>query len=524
VHNSAQTAIPDPYRSRHRRKTKRAALLIAASLVALCACRLGSAKTPSVAATPSQVQPGTAMRVSGRDWRSGERVTIGLNLPGSQPQGSRPLTTALCDASGQFVALFSFPSDAALSSQTELWIWAYSADLARIAHASVSYAAVAAPTPTPTAILSPTPSSPAPTAQPTATLVLTQTVPVWKGQYYSNTTFSGGPALVRDDEVIDFRWGDNAPGSGLPADNFSVRWTGAWPFEAGNYRFFVELQDGVRMWLDGHIIIDQWHEGPGVLYSSDAYLDAAEHTLRVEYFSGRAFSSIRVWWEDLGPEAILTYPDWKAEYFPNVALSGAPYLVINERSPNFDWGTAAPAIGMPADNFSARWTRSVDLEAGIYRFQARADDGVLVWVNDWAVIDHWQDGAVQTYSGEVYLGRGSHAIRVEYYERTGQAVIQVGWERLPNTPTATATPTSAPPTQTPMPTATQAPPTQTPIPTATQVPSTATPPLPTPSPTPGLTPAPGAQSAFSVFLPQAFSLWSPAPLRIRRVPGHGPMP
>src|SRR5687768_7125341 len=47
----------------------------------------------------------------------------------------------------------------------------------------------------------------------------------WRGSYFANATMEGTPALVRDDPAIDFDWGLGAPGAGLPADGFSVRWT-----------------------------------------------------------------------------------------------------------------------------------------------------------------------------------------------------------------------------------------------------------------------------------------------------------
>lgn len=57
---------------------------------------------------------------------------------------------------------------------------------------------------------------------------------------------SGSPALVRQDGDIDFDWGNGAPGPGVPADNFSVRWTNTLRLDKGNYRFTVETDDGMR--------------------------------------------------------------------------------------------------------------------------------------------------------------------------------------------------------------------------------------------------------------------------------------
>lgn len=53
-------------------------------------------------------------------------------------------------------------------------------------------------------------------------------------------------------------------------------------------------------------------------------------------------------------------------------------LVRDDADVNFDWRTAAPATQLSADDFSARWTRSLSFTAGTYRFYVRSDDGVRV--------------------------------------------------------------------------------------------------------------------------------------------------
>lgn len=299
-------------------------------------------------------------------------------------------------------------------------------------------------------------------AEPTATP--TKPLSAWRGEYFNNITFSGVPVVTRSDPVIDFQWQDGSPAEGLPTDHFAVRWTGTWSFETGTYRFYAQVDDGVRLWLDDHLLIDRWHESTGALYSADAYLSSGSHVVRVEYFDGWANAHARVWWEYRSADVAVSYVDWKAEYYSNMTLSGTPFLVLNERTIDFDWGAAAPAMGMPADHFSARWTRTILLDAGLYRFYAHSDDGVQLWVDETLVIDHWMDGAAQTYTGELYVPQGSHTIRVQYYENAGMAVIKVWWELLSPTPTPTYT--LAPPTSTPLPptpTSTPLPPTDTPI-------------------------------------------------------------
>ena len=64
---------------------------------------------------------------------------------------------------------------------------------------------------------------------------------------------------------------------------------------------------------------------------------------------------------------------WWAEFYPNTTLSGPALAARSDSQINFDWGGGAPATGVPADNFSARWTRTEWFESGTYRFYSRSD-------------------------------------------------------------------------------------------------------------------------------------------------------
>ena len=291
----------------------------------------------------------------------------------------------------------------------------------------------------------------------------TQSALTWRGEYYGNTTFSGSPSVVREDPVIDFQWQEALPVEGLPADNFAVRWAGLWPFEAGVYRFNALMDDGARLWLDGHLLIDHWHESSGALYSADAYVGEGSHDVRVEYFDAHGSAYAKLWWEYRGPDAGMTFTDWKSEYYASGTLDGTPYLVLNDRTLDFNWGLGVPASGMPEDDFTVRWTRTVNVQAGAYRFHAHVDDGVRVWVDNAMVIDEWKDGPARTIAGDIALSDDEHLVRVEYYERTGHALIRVWWGPAPVTPTPT-------PTEMPQPTGTPSPVPPTEEPTATSLP------------------------------------------------------
>ncbi len=251
---------------------------------------------------------------------------------------------------------------------------------------------------------------------------LVPSYPDWKGEYFGNRGLQGAPLVTRNDPAIDFDWGDGAPASGLPADDFSVRWTREERFEAGTYRFRLRADDGVRLWVGDTLLVDQWHDAAPTTYVADILLTAGTHPLRLEYYEHTGQALIKLWWEKLP-----TYPDWKGEYWDNRYLSGEPKLTRNDTEIDFNWGEGSPDPRLPADNFSARWTRWAPFGAGTYRFYARVDDGLRLWVDGYLIIDKWSDGASALLSGDMTLAEGEHALQVEYYEHTGPARAEVWW-------------------------------------------------------------------------------------------------
>ncbi|MEW5959517.1 MAG: PA14 domain-containing protein [Chloroflexota bacterium] len=272
----------------------------------------------------------------------------------------------------------------------------------------------------PPASPSPPPPPPSPTPEPP---VITD----WLGEYYDNPRLSGPPVLVRNDAAVLFGWGPDSPGPGLPADNFSARWRRDLHFSAGVYRFRVLVDDGARLWIDDQLIIDRWRTGPPESDSAEVALAEGTHRLRLEYFDYIYDAQVHLKWERVGGEEAIFFSDWQAEYFDNPDLEGVPVLVRNEAQIDHNWDTGSPGSLVPADNFSARWLRQVDLSDGVYVVRATVDDGVRVWVGDALVIDSWDDGEARTVESEGYVGAGRHWLRVEYYERGGAARIKVDW-------------------------------------------------------------------------------------------------
>jgi hypothetical protein len=98
-----------------------------------------------------------------------------------------------------------------------------------------------------------------------------------------------------------------------------------------------------------------------------------------------------------GPGPTHTDPAWQVSYWNNKSLSGTPVVQTSEGDLNWDWGQGAPA-NVPADGFSARWTKYIDSTAGSYRFTATADDGIRVYVDNTLLINQWSDHPAQTFT------------------------------------------------------------------------------------------------------------------------------
>ena len=120
----------------------------------------------------------------------------------------------------------------------------------------------------------------------------------WRGEYFSNATLNGTPTLVRTDPEINFLWETGSPGNRIPVDQFSARWTAQVNFSAGVYRFNAWVDDGVRVWVDETLIIDEWHDSRSNTYSVDVNMPAGPHNIRVEYFENTLGARIRVWWDE----------------------------------------------------------------------------------------------------------------------------------------------------------------------------------------------------------------------------------
>ena len=107
-----------------------------------------------------------------------------------------------------------------------------------------------------------------------------------RGTYFNNKTLTAPSALVRTDATLNFDWGSGSYASGQPSDNFSARWDGQ--VEApvsGSYTFTTTSDDGVRLWVNGVQIINNWTDHAPTDNSGTITLTAgARYNLVLEFY------------------------------------------------------------------------------------------------------------------------------------------------------------------------------------------------------------------------------------------------
>ena len=472
---------------------------------------------PAITISPTSGSAGVYVQVTGKNWPVSSLVLITLRDDRGR---SGILAASTADTAGTISTGFLYPISPRWLAAGTHTVLAYTSDGQNEATAlfqtgeadevtgtataassaqgatTAQEAATATPssTVTPTVTVTPTPT---PSATPTITPAPTPTpliITDWRGDYWNNPTQSGPPVLTRNDLVIFFNWGEGTPDTSVAVNHFSARWHRTLNFDAGIYRFNIEVDDGFRLYIDNVLILDEWEEGPARTYTVDVPLSTGRHTIQVDYFERTGVALMRFWWE-----RNESFSGWKGEYFGNRDLQGNPALVRDEPQIDFNWGEGRVAPNLPADHFSARWQRRVSFDAGTYRFFLRMDDGARVLLDNQLILNDWEDGGDRTINVDVTLPAGERAIQVEFYENAGIARVAFWWQIAPTdtptpTPTVEAEPTA---TETPTPTPTNVPevaptetPTETPELAATETPTPTETPVPTETPEPTATETP----------------------------------
>ncbi|GAA3690496.1 hypothetical protein GCM10022224_064910 [Nonomuraea antimicrobica] len=104
--------------------------------------------------------------------------------------------------------------------------------------------------------------------------------------YFDNADLTA-PKVTRVDPTVNFDWGPNSPDPAVSPDTFSVRWTGKVIADrAETYTFITTSDDGVRLWVDGRLIVDAWTDHSKREDSGQIALTAGAHDIKMEFYDG----------------------------------------------------------------------------------------------------------------------------------------------------------------------------------------------------------------------------------------------
>ncbi|MGB3532201.1 MAG: PA14 domain-containing protein [Microcoleaceae cyanobacterium] len=263
----------------------------------------------------------------------------------------------------------------------------------------------------------------------------------WHAQYWDNKELTGSPDWSQYEEMSDLRFhaGKGAPlgTRGIEEETFGGRWITTSYFDGGIYNFINKADDGVRVYVDGKLIIDKWKDSPFEEKKAYAAIEPGYHQVMVEYYDNRHDAANHLRWEQPN-----TPDEWAVEYFRGKDLKPKNLAGHRGGGTGFidkNWGRGREAgIPISSDNFSDRWTTTRYFEEpGVYEFDSKSDDGIRVWVDDKLVIDKWKDQGFATNKALVSLDKGYHQIRVEHYENKLSSALKFDWKKVAGEPIST---------------------------------------------------------------------------------------
>lgn len=230
-----------------------------------------------------------------------------------------------------------------------------------------------------------------------------------RGDYYNSITPTGAITFTRTDATVNFDWGSD-PGVGVSSDNFSVRWTGqVQPLYSETYTFYTVSDDGVRLWVNGTQVINNWTDHPATENSGTITLTAGQrYDIRMEFYERSGGAVARLSWSS-STQAKQIIP--ASQLYPATSSQSNPPLILDD----FESGTLTKwnTFAGPGSNITG--STSAPAQAGNYAMNVNYN------VTDWAGIEQLFN-AGRNWSGYNYLdfwfyGNSSgNRFRVELYD------------------------------------------------------------------------------------------------------------
>jgi uncharacterized repeat protein (TIGR03806 family) len=174
-----------------------------------------------------------------------------------------------------------------------------------------------------------------------------------RGAYWSNTTaaafatpgFNVPASLVRTDAVVNFNWGNGSPDPKVSSDTFTARWTGAvQPQFNETYTFYTTTDDGVRLWVNGQLLIDHWVDQGATEWSGSISLLAQQrYNIQMDYYENGGGASATLAWSSPSTAKVIIP---QTQLYP---VSNPPPVVVLNSPANNSTYTAVASVTIGAD-------------------------------------------------------------------------------------------------------------------------------------------------------------------------------
>jgi hypothetical protein len=233
--------------------------------------------------------------------------------------------------------------------------------------------------------------------------------------------------LTRVDPAINFNWGDGSPDPSVNVDDFAVKWVCELEVPVSDtYTFWTNTDDGVMMWFDGQLVIDNWTDHGTTLDSSPAMALTAGSS-----------HSIEMWWYERGGGAVAEL-HWSTPTMSRQPIPAGPLLLpLKASRPNPPSGAVdvkdAPTLRWSAGENAAKHNvyfgtdanavaDATTATAGIYRGQQNLDvasytptEAPLAWDTTY----YWridEVNGVDVWKGSVWSFTTANFIVVDSFE------------------------------------------------------------------------------------------------------------
>lgn len=267
------------------------------------------------------------------------------------------------------------------------------------------------------------------------------------GNYYPNQNLTGEPKSIQVDTNFDQLWENNQPTLTQLSPPFSVRWQGyIKPKFSERYRIITTSDDGIRLWIDDQILIDNWSVHAATTDQAEIELQADDlHKITIEFFDRGYSGVLKLEWlspqqpREVVPSSALFAPaaevldltnGLSANYYASHDLTGSP--THNRISSMLDqrWNDGQPLMADLNAPLSVRWQGYIKPEfSDEYQLITTSDDGVRLWIDDHLLIDNWSvQSATENRRGVELVADQIYPITIEFFDRGYDGIMKLEWE------------------------------------------------------------------------------------------------